>query len=356
MITLSKFSFIMRVCVTGGGGFIGSHLCKKLKELGHYVVAADWKHNEYFEQHEFCDEFHHVDLRILQNCVTVTKECEQVFHLAADMGGMGFIQSNHGTILFNNTVMSCHVLEASRMNQVRRVFYSSSACVYPIFKQTDSDVGIGLKESDAWPAQPEDAYGLEKLCTEELCMHYAKDFGMEVRIARFHNVYGPYGTWNGGREKAPAAMCRKVAATRDYVEVWGDGEQTRSFMYIDDCVEGILKIMDSNITVPLNLGSSELVTINNLVRMIIGIANKPTLSLKHLPGPLGVRGRNSDNTLIRELLNWEPCISLEEGLRKTYEWIEQQVVQKVLNGCDASEYTQSQVYSMRPPSDLHASG
>ena len=311
----------MRVCITGGAGFIGSHLAKYLKQCGHYVVVADWKDNEFMSVEDFCDEFHKLDLRSLANCIKVTKDCDEVYHLAADMGGMGFIQSNNGAILFNNTVMSLHVIESCRINCVKRLFYSSSACVYPEYKQTSSDIGTGLKEEDAWPAQPQDAYGLEKLVTEEMCKHYMKDFGMQIRVARFHNVYGPYGTWFGGREKAPAAICRKVAVADHEVEIWGDGEQTRSFMYIDDCVEGILRIMHSDIKEPINLGSSELVSINTLAKYAMDIANKPNVQIKYVPGPIGVMGRNSDNSNIISKLNWEPRYPLKEGLKHTYKWI-----------------------------------
>ena len=342
-------SLLMRVCVTGGGGFIGSHLAKRLKTLGHYVIVADWKKNEYMEPNEFCDEFRCVDLRILQNCLDATCDCEEVYHLAADMGGMGFIQSNHGMILFNNTVMSCHIVEACRINKVRKLFYASSACIYPMYKQSNADIGSGLKESDAWPAQPEDSYGLEKLCTEELCLHYAKDFGLEVRIARFHNVYGPYGTWHGGREKAPAALCRKVFASHDTVEIWGDGEQTRSFMYIDDCIEGILKIMQSDISTPINLGSAELVSINQMAEIVKQIAGKTHLRLEHLEGPIGVRGRNSDNTMIKEKLGWEPSYPLHDGLMKTYDWVSKQMELQKEKGTDISVFKHSKVFELQCP-------
>lgn len=230
-----------RVLVAGGGGFIGSHLAKRLKEEGNYVVVADWQNNEYFKVEEYCNEFHLVDLRSLENCMKVSKDCEVVYGLAADMGGMGFIQSNHATILYNNIMISFNLIEAARKCGVKKFFYSSSACVYPEYRQKNEDIA-GLKESDAWPAEPQDAYGLEKLVTEELCKHYGKDFKIEFRVARFHNIYGPQGTWKGGREKAPAAFTRKAICSEKEFEMWGDGKQTRSFCFVDDCVEGILRL------------------------------------------------------------------------------------------------------------------
>lgn len=319
---------LLKVCVTGAGGFIASHLAKRLKSEGHYVVACDWKRNEYFEEKEFCDEFHVVDLRSFDNCMKVLNGCDHVFNLAADMGGMGFIQNNHATILYNNTTISFNMLEAARKSGVKRFFYSSSACVYPEYLQTDTEIdGGGLKESSAWPAAPQDAYGLEKLATEELCKHYYNDYGLETRIARFHNIYGPYGTWKGGREKAPAALCRKVIAcqsSEDVIEIWGDGLQTRSFTYIDDCVEGVLRIMQSDYREPLNLGSTEMISILDMVRLIQSFEGK-THEIRCIPGPMGVRGRNSDNELIESVLGWQPRTPLKEGLAKTYQWIKEQM-------------------------------
>eukprot|EP00850_Spirogloea_muscicola_P000615 SM000002S05695 [mRNA] locus=s2:1659500:1660994:- [translate_table: standard] len=229
----------LRISVTGAGGFIASHIARRLKTEGHYVIASDWKKNEHMTEDMFCDEFHLVDLRVMDNCLKVTDGVEHVFNLAADMGGMGFIQSNHSVIMYNNTMISFNMLEAARLNGVKRFFYASSACIYPEFKQLETDI-VALKESDAWPAEPQDAYGLEKLATEELCKHYTKDFGVECRIGRFHNIYGPFGTWKGGREKAPAAFCRKALTSPEHFEMWGDGMQTRSFTFIDECVEGVL--------------------------------------------------------------------------------------------------------------------
>jgi nucleoside-diphosphate-sugar epimerase len=247
------------------------------------------------------------------------------------MGGMGFISSHHAEILHNNSLINTHTLDAARVNGVKRYFYTSSACVYPEFKQTDANV-IPLKEEDAYPAMPQDAYGWEKLVMERLCTHYREDYGIQTRIVRFHNIFGDYGTWDGGREKAPAAMCRKVAVARltgnHEIEMWGDGEQTRSFCYIEDCLEGIHRLMRSDYALPLNLGSDRMVTINQLARMVADIAGIE-ITIKHIPGPMGVRGRNSDNTRLREVLKWEPRLTLEQGLERTYPWIEKQVAQKM---------------------------
>lgn len=314
----------MKVCVAGGAGFIGSHLAKKLKELGHYVIVADIQKNIYFEQYEFCDEFHQVDLRYLDNCISVTKDCDQVYNLSCLMGGMGFISLNQATILYINTMISFNMLEAARINNVSRYFYSSSACIYPNYKQLNEQ-NLGLAEDDAWPAEPQDSYGLEKLCTEELCMHYDNEFNIKVRIGRFHNIYGPYGTWFGGKEKSPAAFARKVLVATDSVEVWGDGEQTRTYCYIDDCIDAILLLMNSDYNKPLNIGSDYLVSINSLALLALTLVDKPDIKLNHIKGPLGVRGRSSDNTLVKKILNWEPKVSLEEGMKKTIEWIRSQL-------------------------------
>jgi len=339
-----------RVCIGGGGGFIGSHLAKRLKQEGHYVICADWKHNEYFKENDFCNEFHLVDLRTLENCLLVTKNVDWVFNLAADMGGMGFIQSNHSVILYNNVMISFNMMEAARRNNVKRLFYSSSACVYPEYKQTETTV-TALKESDAWPAQPQDAYGLEKLATEELCMHYEKDFKIEVRVARFHNIYGPEGTWKGGREKAPAAFARKAIVATTEFEMWGDGEQTRSFCYVDDCVEGIIRLMKSNYNKPINIGSDEMVSMNDMAKLALSFENKgDKISIKHIPGPEGVRGRNSDNTLIREVLGWAPETTLHKGLDTLYWWIKKQIEAEKASG-KAADYTKSIVVAARAPTD-----
>lgn len=337
-----------KILIAGGGGFIGSHLAKRLKEEGNFVVVADWAENSYFKREDFCNEFHLVDLRDLQNCLKVSQGIEEVYDLAADMGGMGFIQSNHSVILYNNTMISFNMVEAARRLGVKRFFYSSSACVYPEYRQLQEEVP-GLKESDAWPAQPQDGYGLEKLVTEELCKYYGKDFGIEFRIARFHNIYGPQGTWKGGREKAPAAFLRKAIAAQSEFEVWGDGKQTRSFCYIDHCVEGIIRIMNSDYKEPLNLGSEEMVDMNTMARYVLEIAGKPNLPIKHLSGPEGVRGRNSDNTLIRQVLGWAPSIPLQEGLKLTYQWIKAQIDEEIKNGLtpqQLQEYAASKIYKV----------
>ncbi len=315
-----------RILVTGAGGFIGHHLAKRLKAEGHWVRGVDIKQPEFEPTH--ADEFRILDLRRWENCLEATQGVDEVYALAADMGGMGFISSHHAQILHNNALINIHTIEAARQNGVQRYLYTSSACIYPEYLQTETDV-TPLKESDAYPAQPQDAYGWEKLITEHLCTHYRNDYGLQTRIVRFHNIYGPLGTWEGGREKAPAAMCRKVAEAEDggTIEIWGDGEQTRSFCYIDDCVEGLIRLMASDFAEPLNLGSDQLVTINELAMIVAEIAGK-TIHLEHVEGPQGVRGRNSDNSLCREVLGWEPPTRLEEGLIPTYRWIEQQVINK----------------------------
>jgi len=337
------------ILVAGGAGFIGSHLAKRLKKEGNHVIVADWQTNQYFKQEEYCDEFHLLDLRSLENCLKATKGVEEVYNLAADMGGMGFIQSNHSVILYNNTMISFNMMEAARRSGVKRFFYSSSACIYPEYKQTDES-NPGLKESDAWPAQPQDAYGLEKLVTEELCKHYQKDFGIQVRIARFHNIYGAQGTWKGGREKAPAAFCRKVIASEKEFEMWGDGKQTRSFCYVDDCVEGVIRLMASDVTDILNIGSEEMISMNDMATLIMGFDNKQ-LSIKHIPGPEGVRGRNSDNTLIKEKLKWAPSITLKDGLNRLYTWMKGEIEADKKKGVDIAIYGSSKIVQNRTPDE-----
>jgi len=313
-----------RVCVTGAGGFIGHHLVTCLKQEGYWVRGVDLVYPEYTEVD--ADEFELLDLRRWDAALQATRAVDQVYALAADMGGMGFISTHHAEILHNNSLINLHTLDAARINGVQRYLYSSSACIYPEYRQTETDV-VPLKESDAYPAQPQDAYGWEKLFTELLCSYYADEFPMETRIVRFHNIYGPFGTYDGGREKAPAAICRKVAQVEDggSIEIWGDGEQTRSFCYIDDCVEGIYRIMQSDYAKPLNLGTDEMVSIKQLAYLVAEVAGKRDIGLKQIPGPQGVRGRNSDNSLLRKVLGWEPTTSLRDGLGPTYRWIEKRL-------------------------------
>ena len=313
-----------RALVTGAGGFIGHHLVKYLKNKGYWVRGVDIKNPEYEDSSS--DEFLILDLRDKINCTVATKDVEEVYNLAADMGGIGYITAYHADITRNSILSNVNMLESSRDNKVKKFLFSSSACVYPMYMQKEADV-TPLKEEDAWPAEPEEGYGLEKLFMEKLCEYYYKDYGFESRIVRFHNVFGPLGTYDGGKEKAPAALCRKIALAEDgsSIEVWGDGEQTRSFMYVDDCVEGIYRIGQSEFRDPLNLGTDRLVTINELVDIVAAIAGKKIEKNHDVSQPQGVRGRNSDNNLLRKVLNWEPSITLEDGLKQTYFWIEKQV-------------------------------
>jgi len=325
-----------KVLVTGAGGFIGHHLVSYLRKQGHWVRGVDIKHPEYAATD--ANEFVIRDLRDPAAALASARGVDHVYALAADMGGMGYISSNHARILHDNTIINFNTLDAAHASGVARYLYTSSACIYPEYKQTETSV-TPLKEEDAYPAQPQDAYGWEKLITERLCAHYRDDYGIETRIVRFHNIFGPLGTWDGGREKAPAAMCRKVAKAKlsgaREIEIWGDGEQTRSFCYIDDCLDGLSRLMASDYREPLNLGQDRLVTINQLADIVCEAAGV-TLVKRHVPGPQGVRGRNSDNTRLREVLKWEPRISLEEGLGRTYVWIEEQVRRSLLAHASSS--------------------
>jgi len=315
--------------VCGAGGFIGGHLVNRLFEEGAASVrAVDIKPlDEWYQQNKNAESLS-LDLQEKENCLKATEGIDSVFQLAADMGGMGFIENNKALCMLS-VLTNTHMLVAARAQGVERFFYSSSACVYNGDLQTNPDV-VALKEEDAYPALPEDGYGWEKLFSERMCRHFREDYGLETRVARFHNVYGPLGTWHGGREKAPAAVCRKVLEAKasgvHEIEIWGDGHQTRSFMYIDDCTKGVLDIYHSDILEPINLGSSELVTINQLVDIAEDIAGVKLKRIYNLNAPKGVNGRNSDNTLIKKYLGWEPSIKLRDGLEKTMAWIDQQML------------------------------
>lgn len=316
-----------KILVAGAGGFIGGHLVKELTGKGFLVRGVDIKPlNEWYQVSPDADNLV-LDLRLRENCYQAVNSCNEVFNLAADMGGMGFIENNKAACMIS-VLINTHLLLASRDCGADRFFYASSACVYNGEKQTDPD-NPGLKESDAYPALAEDGYGWEKLFSERMCRHFMEDFGIKTRIARFHNVYGPHGTYDGGREKAPAAICRKVieasVSGKKKITIWGDGQQTRSFMFIDDCLKGIQDIMYSDITEPLNLGSSEMVSINQLVDLVEEIAGFRLEREYDLNAPKGVRGRNSENTLIKQYLNWEPSIPLKTGMKKTYDWIKEQM-------------------------------
>jgi len=315
-----------RVLVCGAGGFIGSHLVRRLKQEGCWVRGVDLKYPEFWDT--AADDFAIGDLRD-QSVVRaiVDQRFDEVYQLAADMGGAGFVFTgeNDADIMHNSALINLNVLEACHKRNTKRIFYSSSACIYPEHNQLDPD-NPNCSEDSAYPANPDSDYGWEKLFSERLYLAFHRNYGMEVRVARFHNIFGPYGTWEGGREKAPAALCRKVAETPDggEIEIWGDGLQTRSFLYIDECLEGMTRLIRSEVTGPLNIGSDEMVTINGLTEMTMSIAGK-RLDVRHIPGPQGVRGRNSDNRLIAEKLGWAPRAPLRDGLKKTYGWISEQV-------------------------------
>ena len=309
-----------RVLITGAGGFIGHHLTNYLVGRGYWVRGVDVKEPEY--EPTRAQDFRLLDLTRREACLEATDGVEEVYGLAANMGGIGFIETNKAVIVRDNTLINMHTIEAAHANGVRKYLYTSSACVYPGYLQKDADV-TPLREEDAYPADAEDGYGWEKLYMERTCRHYREDFGLDTRVVRFHNIFGPLGTYDGGREKSPAAICRKVALAEDgdSIEVWGDGEQTRSYCYIDDCVEGIYRLMQSDHHEPLNLGQDRMISINELVDIVAGVAGKRIGKDYDLTKPQGVRGRNSDNTRLREVLGWEPQVTLEEGLARTYRWI-----------------------------------
>ena len=318
-----------KALICGAGGFIGSHLEKRLKREGFWVRGVDLKHPEFAETQ--ADDFVIGDLRDPQLCKSVVDQrFDEVYQLAADMGGGGYIFTgdNDADIMHNSALINLNILEACFKKNVKRIFYSSSACIYPEYNQMDPD-NPNCAEDSIYPAEPDSEYGWEKLFSERLYLAFHKNHRMEVRIARYHNIFGPEGSWCDGREKVPAALCRKVAQAPEQgeIEIWGDGKQTRSFLYIDECLEGSIKLMRSDFTGPVNIGSDEMVTINQLADMITSIAEK-NLTKKHISGPLGVRGRNSDNRLIFEKLGWKPSLPLEDGLKKTYAWIEEQVSKK----------------------------
>jgi nucleoside-diphosphate-sugar epimerase len=321
------------ILVTGAGGFIGGHLVTDLLEQGHDVRAVDCKPLDQWYQRSPAADSRHADLSEREACFAAVRGVDEVYNLAADMGGMGFIENNKALCMLS-VLINTHLIMAARAHDVSRYFFASSACVYAAGRQTSPDV-TALKESDAYPAMPEDGYGWEKLFSERMCRHFHEDFGLATRVGRYHNVYGPHGTYEGGREKAPAAICRKIAHAKLHgdhsIEIWGDGEQTRSFMYIDDCVYGTQLLARSEITEPLNIGSSELVSINELVSIVEEIAGVRLERRYNLGAPQGVRGRNSDNTRILEVLDWAPRITLRDGLEQTYRWIYDQLAGDVVD-------------------------
>ena len=331
-----------KVLIVGAGGFIGGHLVKKILDNGNSVVATDIKPKEYwFQDFDTVENYYSTDMKDISNCRKVTEGVDYVFNMACNMGGMGFIENNKAECM-QSVLINTNLLIACNENKVQRYFFSSSACAYNKTKQQDVFIE-GLKEEDAYPADPEDGYGWEKLFSERMCRHFMEDYGLEVRVARYHNIYGPYGTYDGGREKAPAALCRKVIQARtdknDTIDVWGDGEQTRTFLYVDECVEGTLRLFESDYSEPVNIGSDEQVSINQMIGIIEGISGGGEFKKNYrLDKPKGVRGRSSNNDLVKKVLNWSYQMSLKEGLTKTYQWIESEMSQK---GANLSRFTKS---------------
>jgi len=315
---------VKKVLVCGAGGFIGGHMVKRLKELGYWVRGVDIKKHLFLPVDETCDEFCLGDLRDSDFVKQVCKGIDYVYQFAADMGGAGFIFTgkNDANIMYNSAMINLNVLDESLKNNVKRIFFSSSACIYPEHNQMDSN-NPNCEESSAYPAAPDSEYGWEKLFSERLYLAHKKNHNLDVRVARYHNIFGPYGVYDGGREKAPAAFCRKVSEAEDKtsIEVWGDGSQTRSFLFIDDCIDATYRLMNSDFVGPVNIGSEEIISIQNLAKKVIKISNK-NIKIKNIEGPLGVMGRNSHNKLIKEKLGWEPSVSLDEGLKRTFAWID----------------------------------
>ena len=330
------------ILVVGAGGFIGGHLVKKFIDNGNKVIASDIKPKEYwFQDFEKAENYYATDMKDMNNCTKVTKDVDYVFNMACNMGGMGFIENNRAECM-QSVLINTNLLIACKEHKIKKYFFSSSACAYNISKQQNTFID-GLKEEDAYPADPEDGYGWEKLFSERMCRHFMEDYGIEVRIARYHNIYGPYGTYDGGREKAPAALCRKVIDSKmnkkNNIDVWGDGEQTRTFLYIDDCLEGTLRLFESDYSKPVNIGSDEQVSINQMIKIIEGISGHENLKRNYqLDKPKGVRGRSSNNDLIKKILNWSYVIDLKDGLSRTYKWIEDEMSKK---GNNISKFTKS---------------
>ena len=324
-----------KILIVGAGGFIAGHLIKKLLENGNSLTAVDIKPKEYwFQDFDIVKNYYETDMKLSDNCIKLTKNIDYIFNMACNMGGMGFIENNKAECM-QSVLINTNLLIASKENKVQKYFFSSSACAYNISKQQDNFIE-GLKEEDAYPANPEDGYGWEKLFSERMCRHFMEDYGIEVRIARYHNIYGPFGTFDGGREKAPAALCRKVINSKlnndKIIDVWGDGNQTRSFLYIDDCVDGTIKLFESNYSEPVNIGSDEQVSINQMIDILEEISENKDLKKEYqLDKPKGVRGRSSNNDLVKKVLGWEYQIKLRDGLKKTYEWIYSEIKKKGLN-------------------------